>query len=67
MGVAHPVKTKTLQIAAERLGGRRQLRDYLRVPTEELVRWLSGAADPPAEVWLRALEVILDDLDSRGR
>ena len=51
-------------MAAKRLGGPRKLRDYLRAPSAELVAWLSGVEEPPTPVFLRALEVILDDLDS---
>jgi hypothetical protein len=51
-------------MAAKRMGGPRKLRDYLRAPSAEFVSWLSGVEEPPTPVFLRALEVILDDLDS---
>jgi hypothetical protein len=62
--VTYSVKAKTLQLAAKRLGGPRKLRDYLRAPSAEFVSWLSGVEEPPTPVFLRALELILDDLDS---
>ena len=64
--MASSVKTKALQIAARKLGGPRKLRDYLRMPTADVVSWLSGMQEPPAPVFLRALELILDDLDRRA-
>jgi hypothetical protein len=65
--VAHQVKAKALRIASRKLGGNRRLRDFLRVPAEQLVRWMSGAEDPPTPVLLKAVELILDDLDRRER
>ena len=50
-------------MAAKRLGGPRKLRDYLRAPSAEFVSWLSGVEEPPTAVFLRALELLLDDLD----
>ena len=67
LAVAFSVKTKALQIAARKLGGPRKLRDYLRMPTADVVSWLSGIEEPPGPVFLRALELILDDLDGRRR
>jgi len=61
--VTYSVKAKTLQMAAKRLGGPRKLRDYLHAPSAEFVSWLSGVEEPPTPVFLRALELILDDLD----
>ncbi len=65
LAVAFSVKTKALQIAARKLGGPRKLRDYLRMPTADVVSWLAGIQEPPMPVFLRALELILDDLDGR--
>jgi hypothetical protein len=65
--VAFSIKTKALQIAASKLGGPRKLRDYLRLPTADVVSWLAGIQEPPMPVFLRALELILDDLDGRAR
>jgi hypothetical protein len=62
--MAYSVKTKTLQVAARKIGGPRKLRDYLRAPSADVVSWLAGVTEPPAPVFLRALELILDDLDS---
>jgi hypothetical protein len=65
--VARPLKVMVLQIAAEMLGGPRKLRGYLGASSAELVSWLSGIEPPPQHAFLRALELILDDLDAGGR
>jgi hypothetical protein len=56
-----------LQIAAEMLGGPRKLRSFLRASSADVVNWLAGIKQPPEPVFLKALELILDDLDSGGR
>ena len=56
-----------LQIAAEMLGGRRKLRTFLRASSADLASWLAGVKQPPEQAFLKALELILDDLDTGGR
>ena len=56
-----------LQIAAEMLGGPRKLRSYHGASSADVVSWLSGIEPPPPHAFLRALELILDDLDAGGR
>jgi hypothetical protein len=60
--MASPVKSQT---AAAILGGPRSLRDYLRQPSARVIAWMSGGEEPPDAVFLRALEVVLDDLDQQ--
>jgi hypothetical protein len=57
------VKTRTLQMAANALGGPRKLRDRLKVSSSDVAAWLNGTAEPPREIFLRALEIVLDDLE----
>jgi hypothetical protein len=57
----------TMRIAAELLGGPRQLRIFLRAPAADVAAWLAATAEPPESAFLRALELILDDLDAGGR
>jgi hypothetical protein len=57
----------TMRIAAELLGGPRQLRIFLRAPAADVAAWLAATRDPPEPAFLRALELILDDLDVGGR
>ena len=54
-------------MAANRLGGPRKLRDYLRAPSADMVSWLAGLEEPPTPIFLRALELILDELDERTK
>ena len=49
------------------LGGPRQLRIFLRAPAAEVAAWLAATREPPEPVFLRALELILDDLDAGGQ
>jgi hypothetical protein len=48
------------------LGGPRRLRDFLAAPTADVVAWLAGREEPPQAVFLKAIELILDDLDAGG-
>jgi hypothetical protein len=60
------VKTRTLQMAAKALGGTRKLRFLLKAPSSAVAAWLTGTEEPPKEVFLRALQIVLDDLDARS-
>ena len=60
------IKTAALRLAADMLGGPRMLRERLQVSPAELAAWLTGAAEPPPQVFLRAMEIILDALDARA-
>ena len=52
------IHAATLQRAADLLGGKPRLRAHLRVPMRELESWLDGAATPPLDVFLKAVDVI---------
>jgi hypothetical protein len=47
--------------AAELVGGRDKLARVLRVPISELDKWIAGDAKPPREVFLRVVDLILDE------
>ena len=64
--VAYSLKARTLRIAAARVGGPRKLRDHLSARSADVVAWLSGLEEPPTPVFLRALDLILNDLDRRA-
>jgi hypothetical protein len=49
------------------LGGPSQLRAFLGVSSASLAAWLAGNDEPPDKVFLKALQVILDNLDLRDR
>jgi hypothetical protein len=57
--VALSVYSRTLQKAAELIGGRKQLCRYLKVPTAELQKWIADQARPPVGVFLRAVDLII--------
>jgi hypothetical protein len=61
------VYVSTLKQAGVILGGEKQLARHLRVPLEELKRWLSGSEDPPRQVFLRAVDVVLEGSSPRKR
>jgi hypothetical protein len=53
-----------LHQAAEKLGGVRALGRYLKVPLPELFAWMSpGSVPPPDEIFLQAVDLVLDDLE----
>jgi hypothetical protein len=58
------VHARTLHKAAEMLGGERALARYLKVPMPDLFAWMRGnAGAPPARVFLRAVDLVLNDLE----
>jgi hypothetical protein len=54
---------RTFEKAAEILGGERALARYLRVPMPELFVWMRGATPVPDSVFLRAVDLVLNDLE----
>lgn len=59
--VAATVYSRALLRATELLGGREKLARVLRVPVAEIDKWIAGAAKPPREVFLRVVDLILDE------
>jgi hypothetical protein len=59
--VAASVYSRALLRAAELVGGRDQLARVLRVPKAELENWIAGEAKPAREVFLRVVDLILDE------
>lgn len=49
---------RTLQRAADTLGGVPRLARAFNVSPEEVHAWLSGAKTPPADVYMMALDVV---------
>ena len=54
------IHSRALRRAADILGGTSALRDYLQVPSSQLSRWLDAAEQPPAGIFLKAVDVIVD-------
>lgn len=63
------MRSHALRLAAERLGGMRALREELEVPTEQLLRWMTGREPVPEEVFIQVLNVVLrpEPLRAGGR
>jgi hypothetical protein len=59
--VAASVHSRALRKAAEILGGRAKLARYLRVPEAELQKWLEDQGKPPTAIFLRAVDLIVDE------
>ena len=56
------IYARTLQKAAEILGSERALARYLRVSMPDLFVWMRpGAEPPPVAVFLKAVDLILND------
>lgn len=54
------VHVAALQRAAEILGGPQALAQYLGMPLTLVELWLDGHMAPPQEVFLRAIDVVVD-------
>ena len=62
--MARNAKVLAVRTAADLLGGPRKLRDRLRVRSADVAAWMAGREEPPTEVFLRVVELILDELDA---
>jgi hypothetical protein len=60
MDANDPLGASVLHRAASHLGGTRQLRMYLRVSALSLGVWMAGGEPPPRDVFLKAVDVIVD-------
>ena len=60
------VYSRALLRAAELLGGCDKLARVLRVPKDELDTWIGGDAKPSREVFLRVVDIILDETGPAG-
>lgn len=60
----HPdiVRSRTLARAAEIAGGKEALRRRLKVSALLLAIWISGAEAPPTDVFLRAVDIVEDEI-----
>jgi hypothetical protein len=58
---AASVYSRALKKAAELLGGREQLAKVLQVPSTEIDKWIADQGKPPREVFLRIVDLILDE------
>src|SRR5258706_3558722 len=59
--MAPSVYSRTLRKAAELIGGQAKLCRHLRVPATELQNWLDDKSVPPMGIFLRAVDVIIEE------
>lgn len=59
------IHSQALRRAAELLGGTQELCAYLQVPAEEMRRWIDGGDGPPAGIFLRVVDLIVEESASR--
>ena len=60
------VYSRTLQKAAESAGGQKKLARLLRVPLAELEKWIADKDEPPMAIFLKAVDMVLDETTSSG-
>jgi hypothetical protein len=56
------IESRALRRAVELAGSRESLAERVDVKVEELEKWLAGTRRPPREVFLRIVDLILDEL-----
>jgi hypothetical protein len=59
--VAASVYSRTLRKASELWGGHAKLCRHLRVPMSDLEKWIADKAVPPMGIFLRAVDLILEE------
>ena len=59
--MAASVYSRSFQKAAELIGGYDKLCRYLQVPPAKLREWIEGKAEPPAGIFLRVVDFLLDE------
>jgi hypothetical protein len=64
--MATKVYSRTFLKAAELLGGPKKLARELRVPQADLEKWIAGTATPPLPVFLKAIDLVLDETAPPG-
>ena len=55
------VYSRAIQKAADLLGGRDRLAKVLLVPAAQIDAWIADKAKPPREVFLRVVDIVLDE------
>ena len=60
------VYSRALGRAADLLGGREKLAKVLQVPAADLDAWIADRAKPPRDVFLRVVDLILDETAQAG-
>jgi DNA-binding transcriptional regulator YdaS (Cro superfamily) len=61
------VHVRTLRRAAALVGGEDELALRIKVTPSHLVLWLAGVEVPPADVFLRAVDIVMDHVQPSAR
>jgi hypothetical protein len=64
--MAQSVRTETIRVASRLAGGPRKLAALLSSPLADVMDWIAGTKEPPEAAFLRALAIVLDELDAEG-
>ena len=64
--MAASVYSRAVQKAADLLGGRQRLAKVLKVPINEIDSWIADKTRPPREVFLRVVDIVLDESGPAG-
>ena len=64
--VSASVYSRAVRKATELLGGREKLSKVLQVPGAEIDKWIADQAKPPREIFLRIVDLILDETGPSG-
>jgi hypothetical protein len=59
--MATSVYSRALQKAAELVGGRDKISKLLQVPRADIDKWIADQAKPPREIFLRIVDLILNE------
>jgi Putative antitoxin of bacterial toxin-antitoxin system, YdaS/YdaT len=62
--MATTVQSRALRKAAELVGGQKILAERLGVKVEDIEKWIAGTRRTPRDVFLGAVDLILDELPS---
>lgn len=65
-GVTSSIHSRAVAKAAELLGGRAELARVLEVAHADVERWITTDEKPPREVFLRVVDIILDETAGSG-
>lgn len=60
------VYRRTMQKAAQLLGGTKPLARKLRVPMADLEKWIAGKDVPPMQTFLKAVDLVLEETSASG-
>jgi hypothetical protein len=64
--MAVSVYSRALIRAAELLGGRDKLAKILQIPASDIENWIAERGKPPREIFLRIVDLILDETAASG-